>query len=159
YALWGYQENGNSFNPVARTTTNADGTSTSTISGPVTTEEKTQKKNDVKARKFNKVYQWTLSLLNHYTDAKDIWENVKMILEGSELTKDDRESQLYDEFEHFRQTKGETIQGYYVRFTKLINDMKNIKMTMPRMQLVGSRNHFTSYYEPRIEPRKEIKKD
>ncbi|GKB17988.1 ribonuclease H-like domain-containing protein [Tanacetum coccineum] len=42
------------------------------------------------------------SLINHYTDAKDIWENVKMILEGSELTKDDRESQLYDEFEHFR---------------------------------------------------------
>ncbi|GJZ93777.1 retrovirus-related pol polyprotein from transposon TNT 1-94 [Tanacetum coccineum] len=28
-----------------------------------------------------------------------------------------------------------TIQGYYVRFTKLINDMRNIKMTMPRMQL------------------------
>ncbi|GJR98681.1 retrovirus-related pol polyprotein from transposon TNT 1-94 [Tanacetum coccineum] len=75
------------------------------------------------------------SLINHYTDAKDIWENVKMILEGSELTKDDRESQLYDEFEHFRQNKGETIQGYYVRFTKLINDMRNIKMTMPRMQL------------------------
>ncbi|GJZ54548.1 hypothetical protein Tco_0609433 [Tanacetum coccineum] len=66
---------------------------------------------------------------------QDIWENVKMILEGSELTKDDRESQLYDEFEHFRQNKGETIQGYYVRFTKLINDMRNIKMTMPRMQL------------------------
>ncbi|GJX05909.1 retrovirus-related pol polyprotein from transposon TNT 1-94 [Tanacetum coccineum] len=75
------------------------------------------------------------SLINHYTDAKDIWENVKMILEGYELTKDDRESQLYDEFEHFYQIKGETIQGYYVRFTKLINDMRNIKMTMPRMQL------------------------
>ncbi|GKA86468.1 integrase, catalytic region, zinc finger, CCHC-type containing protein [Tanacetum coccineum] len=30
------------------------------------------------------------SLINHYTDAKDIWENMKMILEGSELTKDDR---------------------------------------------------------------------
>ncbi|GKC01122.1 retrovirus-related pol polyprotein from transposon TNT 1-94 [Tanacetum coccineum] len=74
-------------------------------------------------------------LINHYTNAKDIWENVKMILEGSELTKDDRESQLYDEFEHFCQNKGETIQGYYVRFTKLINDMRNIKMTMPRMQL------------------------
>ncbi|GJZ53101.1 hypothetical protein Tco_0607986 [Tanacetum coccineum] len=57
------------------------------------------------------------SLINHYTDAKDIWENVKMILEGSELTKDDRESQLYDEYEHFRQIKGEGIQGYYVRST------------------------------------------
>ncbi|GJR42140.1 putative ribonuclease H-like domain-containing protein [Tanacetum coccineum] len=44
------QENGNSFKPVARTTTNADGTSTLTIPGPVTTEEKAQKKNDVKAR-------------------------------------------------------------------------------------------------------------
>ncbi|GKA22987.1 putative ribonuclease H-like domain-containing protein, partial [Tanacetum coccineum] len=54
YALWDIIENGNSFNPVARTTTNADGTSTSTIPGPVTTEEKTQKKNDVKSRKDTK---------------------------------------------------------------------------------------------------------
>ncbi|GJW66904.1 hypothetical protein Tco_0121328 [Tanacetum coccineum] len=75
------------------------------------------------------------TLINHYTDAKDIWDNVKMLLEGSELTKDDHESQLYDEFEHFYQNKGETIHEYYVRFTKLINDMRNIKMTMPKMQL------------------------
>nr|GEW36615.1 hypothetical protein [Tanacetum cinerariifolium] len=27
------------------------------------------------------------TLINHYTDAKDIWDNVKMILEGSKLTK------------------------------------------------------------------------
>ncbi|GJR59236.1 hypothetical protein Tco_1501398 [Tanacetum coccineum] len=40
--------------------------------------------------------------------------------EGSELTKDDRESQLYDEFEHFCQIKGETIQGYYVRFKNVV---------------------------------------
>ncbi|GJS92209.1 retrovirus-related pol polyprotein from transposon TNT 1-94 [Tanacetum coccineum] len=50
-------------------------------------------------------------------------------------TKEDRESQLYDDFEHFRQHKGETIHDYYVRFAKLINDMRNIKMTMSRMQL------------------------
>ncbi|GJU50472.1 hypothetical protein Tco_1220027 [Tanacetum coccineum] len=75
------------------------------------------------------------SLINHYTDAKDIWDNVKMLLEGSELTKEDRESQLYDDFEHFRQNKGETIHNYYVWFAKLINDMRNIKMTMSRMQL------------------------
>ncbi|GJY00930.1 hypothetical protein Tco_0359082 [Tanacetum coccineum] len=51
------------------------------------------------------------TLINHYTDAKDIWDNVKMLLEG------------------------ETIHDYYVRFSKLINDMRNIKMTMSRMQL------------------------
>ncbi|GJS45898.1 hypothetical protein Tco_0596019 [Tanacetum coccineum] len=75
------------------------------------------------------------TLINHYTDSKYIWDNVKMLLEGFELTKVKRESQLYDEFEHFRQNKGETIHEYYVRFTKLINDMRNIKMTMPKMQL------------------------
>nr|GEU57910.1 hypothetical protein [Tanacetum cinerariifolium] len=75
------------------------------------------------------------TLINHYTDTKDIWDNVKMLLEGSELLKDDRKSQLYDDFEHFCQNKGETIHDYYVRFTKRINDMRNIKMTMPRMQL------------------------
>ncbi|GKD49173.1 hypothetical protein Tco_1278149 [Tanacetum coccineum] len=52
--------------------------------------------------------------INHYTDAKDIWDNVKMLLEGLDLTKEDRESQLYDNFEHFRQNKGETIHDYYV---------------------------------------------
>nr|GEV65912.1 brefeldin A-inhibited guanine nucleotide-exchange protein 5 [Tanacetum cinerariifolium] len=75
------------------------------------------------------------TLINHYTNAKDIWDNVKMLLERSELTKEDRESQLYDEFEHFRQHKEESFNDYYVRCSKLINDMRNIKMTMPKLQL------------------------
>ncbi|GKA80439.1 putative ribonuclease H-like domain-containing protein, partial [Tanacetum coccineum] len=50
YALEDVIENGNSFKPAAQTTTNADGSTTTLIPGPVTTEEKVQKKNDVKAR-------------------------------------------------------------------------------------------------------------
>ncbi|GJT83502.1 putative ribonuclease H-like domain-containing protein [Tanacetum coccineum] len=73
------------------------------------------------------------SLINHYTNAKDTWDNVKMLLEGLELTKEDCESQLYDDFEYFHQYKGETIHDYYVRIAKLINDMRNIKMTMSKM--------------------------
>nr|GEX48067.1 reverse transcriptase domain-containing protein [Tanacetum cinerariifolium] len=61
--------------------------------------------------------------------------DIRMLMEGSKLTKEDRESQLYNNFEHFRQHKGETIHDYYVRFAKLINDMRNIKMTMSGMQL------------------------
>ncbi|GJV02864.1 hypothetical protein Tco_1336433 [Tanacetum coccineum] len=102
-----------------------------------TPEEKERFKADIRA--MNILLQGSpkdiYTLINHYTDAKDIWDNVKMVLEGSELTKDERKSQLYDEFEHFRQNKGETIHEYYIRFTKLINDMRNIKMTMPKMQL------------------------
>ncbi|GKA90175.1 hypothetical protein Tco_0811987 [Tanacetum coccineum] len=79
-------------------------------------EEKERYKADIRATNIllQGIPKDIYSLINHYTDAKDIWENVKMILEGSELTKDDRESQLYNEFEHFYQIKGEAIQGYYV---------------------------------------------
>nr|GEV50453.1 integrase, catalytic region, zinc finger, CCHC-type, peptidase aspartic, catalytic [Tanacetum cinerariifolium] len=34
------------------------------------------------------------TLINHYTDAKDIWDNVKILLEGSGITKEDQDSQL-----------------------------------------------------------------
>ncbi|GJT56233.1 retrovirus-related pol polyprotein from transposon TNT 1-94 [Tanacetum coccineum] len=74
-------------------------------------------------------------LINHNIEAKAIWDNVKMLLAGSELTKEDRESQLYDEFERFRMLPGENINEYYVRFHKLVNDMRNIRMTMPNIQL------------------------
>ncbi|GKE18201.1 hypothetical protein Tco_1425778 [Tanacetum coccineum] len=67
------------------------------------------------------------TLINHYTDVKDIWDNVKMLLEGSELTKDDHESQLYDDFEHFRQQKGETIHDYYVRFVTAVKLNRGLK--------------------------------
>ncbi|GJT28280.1 retrovirus-related pol polyprotein from transposon TNT 1-94 [Tanacetum coccineum] len=67
------------------------------------------------------------SLINHYTDTKDIWDNVKMLLEGSELTKEDRESQLYDDFEHFRQNKGEITHDYYARFVTPVKLNKALK--------------------------------
>ncbi|GJU26341.1 retrovirus-related pol polyprotein from transposon TNT 1-94 [Tanacetum coccineum] len=74
-------------------------------------------------------------LINHNIEAKAIWDNVKMLLAGSELTKEDKESQLYDEFERFKMLPGENINEYYVQFHKLINDMRNIRMTMPNIQL------------------------
>ncbi|GJS64042.1 hypothetical protein Tco_0678606 [Tanacetum coccineum] len=63
-------------------------------------EEKEMYKADIRATNIllQGIPKDIYSLINHYTEAKEIWENVKMILEGSELTKDDRESQLYDEF-------------------------------------------------------------
>nr|GEU41935.1 hypothetical protein [Tanacetum cinerariifolium] len=48
YALWDVIENGNSIVPVTQTTTAEGGAITTTISSPITTEEKIKKKNDVK---------------------------------------------------------------------------------------------------------------
>ncbi|GJX16886.1 hypothetical protein Tco_0217718 [Tanacetum coccineum] len=79
-------------------------------------EEKERYKADIRATNIllQGIPKDIYSLINHYTDAKDIWENVKMILEGSELTKDDRESQLYDDFEHFRDVSLDEISMYSV---------------------------------------------
>ncbi|GJR74609.1 putative ribonuclease H-like domain-containing protein [Tanacetum coccineum] len=74
YALWDVIEK-----PTARTTTNADGTSTSMISGPVTTEEKAQKKNDVKAKMVwrNKLDLDTMSIDDLYINFKIVEQEVK----------------------------------------------------------------------------------
>ncbi|GJS32053.1 hypothetical protein Tco_0530435 [Tanacetum coccineum] len=81
------------------------------------------------------------SLINHYTDAKDIWDNVKMLLEGSELTKEDRESQLYDDFKHFRQHKGETIMIQMVQFCQTSST------TLEGLQLVDQLYAYLKQHE------------
>ncbi|GJV76477.1 hypothetical protein Tco_1508061 [Tanacetum coccineum] len=73
--------------------------------------------------------KYIYTLINHYTKAKDIWDNVKMLLEGLELTKEDRESQLYDDFEHFHQNKGETIHDYYVQFVTTVKLNRGLRDT------------------------------
>nr|GEV82774.1 retrovirus-related Pol polyprotein from transposon TNT 1-94 [Tanacetum cinerariifolium] len=59
-------------------------------------QEKDRYNADIRAT--NILLQWLpkdiYTLINHYIDAKDIWDNVKMLLEGSKLTKEDQESQL-----------------------------------------------------------------
>ncbi|GJR03433.1 putative ribonuclease H-like domain-containing protein [Tanacetum coccineum] len=65
-------KNDNSFKPTVRTTTNANGTSTSMIPGLVTTEEKAQKKNDVKARNLE-----TMSFDDLYNNFKIVEQEVK----------------------------------------------------------------------------------
>ncbi|GJW79508.1 hypothetical protein Tco_0143483 [Tanacetum coccineum] len=72
YALWDVIENGNSFKPAAQTTTNAAGTSTTLIPGPVTTKEKVQKKNDVKVRSMLLMALPNEHLMN-FNQYKDAW--------------------------------------------------------------------------------------
>nr|GFD20985.1 integrase, catalytic region, zinc finger, CCHC-type, peptidase aspartic, catalytic [Tanacetum cinerariifolium] len=66
----------------------------------LTSKEKDRYNADIRAT--NNLHQGLpkdiYSFINHYTDAKDIWDNVMMLLEGSKLTKEDHESQLYDDF-------------------------------------------------------------
>ncbi|GJY16675.1 ribonuclease H-like domain-containing protein [Tanacetum coccineum] len=103
YALWDVIENGNSFKPVAQTTKNADGTSTSLIPGPITTEEKDQKKNDVKARSMllMALPNEHLMTFNLYKDVKTLFTAIQIRFSGNEATKKTQKTLLKQMYENF----------------------------------------------------------
>ncbi|GJW38670.1 putative ribonuclease H-like domain-containing protein, partial [Tanacetum coccineum] len=125
YAIWEVIKYGNSFKPVARTTTNADGTSTSTIPGPVITEENAQKKNDVKARSMllmalpNK-HQLTF---NQYKDAKTLFEAIQARFGGNEATKKTQNTLLKQMYENFSASSQESLDSISNRLQKIVSQL------------------------------------
>ncbi|GJX43294.1 retrovirus-related pol polyprotein from transposon TNT 1-94 [Tanacetum coccineum] len=75
------------------------------------------------------------SLVNHHRVAKDLWERVQLLMQGTSLTKQEREYKLYDAFDKFTHIKGESLHQYYLRFTQLINDMNIYKMKLEQFQV------------------------
>ncbi|GKB25615.1 hypothetical protein Tco_0865016 [Tanacetum coccineum] len=64
----------------------------------------------------------------------DIWDRVKMLMKGTELSYQERECRLYNLFDKFAHVPGETLYEYYWRFSQLINDMHTIGMAMQQVQ-------------------------
>ncbi|GJS34076.1 hypothetical protein Tco_0532458 [Tanacetum coccineum] len=56
-------------------------------------------------------------------------------MQGTSLTKQERECKLYDEFNKFTYKKGESLHEYYLRFTLLFNDMNIYKMSLEHIQV------------------------
>nr|GFA22491.1 hypothetical protein [Tanacetum cinerariifolium] len=73
-----------------------------------------------------------------FTDAENLKElcdiQASNILSQGQ-TLDRRKEDLFDEYERFRANGNELIQDYFVRFHKLINDMKVTKLTIPTHQM------------------------
>nr|GEX40789.1 hypothetical protein [Tanacetum cinerariifolium] len=51
------------------------------------------------------------ALVSNHKVAKEIWERIQLLVQGTSLTKHERECKLYDEFDKFGYKKGETLQG------------------------------------------------
>ncbi|GJX54309.1 retrovirus-related pol polyprotein from transposon TNT 1-94 [Tanacetum coccineum] len=68
-------------------------------------------------------------LVNHHSEAKDIWDRVKLLNEGLEISLQERESKLYDEFNTFTSVHGETIHSYYLRQNGAISTRKWLLLT------------------------------
>ncbi|GKG11666.1 hypothetical protein Tco_0345903, partial [Tanacetum coccineum] len=75
------------------------------------------------------------NLVNHNEDAKQIWDTVKLLIQDSELSLQERESKLYDDFDTFTSMTGDAIHSYYMWFAQLIKDMHTIGMTMKPLQV------------------------
>nr|GEX20854.1 hypothetical protein [Tanacetum cinerariifolium] len=70
------------------------------------------------------------TLVSTHKVVKDLWERIQMLMQGTSLTKQERECKLYDEFDKFTYRKGETLRDYYLRFSLLLNDMNMYNMKL-----------------------------
>nr|GEU40704.1 retrovirus-related Pol polyprotein from transposon TNT 1-94 [Tanacetum cinerariifolium] len=75
------------------------------------------------------------ALVNHQEAAKDICDRVKLLMKGTELSNQERKCRLYNVFDKFAYVQGETLYECYQRFSQLINDMHNIRLTMQQVQV------------------------
>ncbi|GJZ02954.1 hypothetical protein Tco_0520915 [Tanacetum coccineum] len=125
YALWEIIEEGNSFKPVARTTANEDGTSTTTIPGPVTDEQKILKKNDLKARSILMMTLPSEHLLtfNKHKDAKSLFEAIEARFGGNEATKKTQKTLLKQMYETFNASSSESLDSIFNRLQKIVSQL------------------------------------
>ncbi|GJW46362.1 hypothetical protein Tco_0078008 [Tanacetum coccineum] len=92
---------------------------------------------DIKA--INIILQGLLTkiyaLVSQHRVAKDLWDKIKLLMQGTSLTKQERECKLYDEFNKFTYKKEESLHEYYLRFTLLLNDINIYKMPLEQFQV------------------------
>nr|GFB04113.1 ribonuclease H-like domain-containing protein [Tanacetum cinerariifolium] len=125
YALWDVIENRNSFIPAAQTTIDADGTSTTVISGLVTTEEKVRKKNDVKAKRMllMTLPNEHLMTFNQYKDAKTLFAAIQTRFGGNEATKKTQKTLLKQMYENFSAPSTESLDSIFNRLQKNVSQL------------------------------------
>nr|GEU66961.1 hypothetical protein [Tanacetum cinerariifolium] len=59
--------------------------------------------------------------------SKEIFEHVRQMMKGSEIGEQEKKAKLFNEWEKFTSTDGESIESYYHRFMQLRNDLKRNK--------------------------------
>ncbi|GJY66154.1 ribonuclease H-like domain-containing protein [Tanacetum coccineum] len=125
YSLWEIIEEGNSFKPVAQTTREADGTSTTTIPGAVTVEEKILKKQDLKARSILMMTLPSEHLLtfNKHKDAKSLFEAIEARFGGNEATKKTQKTLLKQMYETFSASSSESLDSIFNRLQKIVSQL------------------------------------
>ncbi|GJT63566.1 hypothetical protein Tco_1015046 [Tanacetum coccineum] len=122
YALWEVIENGDSWVSVPHTS-QENGITVTKMSTPATAEEKTNKKNDVKARglllmALPNEHQLTFS---QYPDAKSMFAAIETRFGGNAATKKTQKTLLKQQYENFSATSAESLDSIFNRLQKIVS--------------------------------------
>nr|GEU47408.1 hypothetical protein [Tanacetum cinerariifolium] len=75
------------------------------------------------------------ALVSNHRIAKKLWERIQLLMQGTSLTKQEKECKLYDEFDKFAYKKGETLRDFYLRSSLLLNDMNIYNVKLEQFQV------------------------
>nr|GEW92030.1 hypothetical protein [Tanacetum cinerariifolium] len=75
------------------------------------------------------------ALVSNHKVAKELWERIQILMQGTLLTKQERGCKLYDEFGKVSYKKGETLRKIYFRFSIVLNDMNIYNMKLEQFQV------------------------
>ncbi|GKB99445.1 hypothetical protein Tco_0985582 [Tanacetum coccineum] len=127
YALWEVIENGNSWVPIPITAPESGPSTALKMTVPSTAEEKTAKKNDVKARSLLLMalpneHQLTF---NQYVDA------IKAPFGGNEATRKTQKALLKQQYENFNASSSESLDFIFNRLQKLVSRLEILGVVTP----------------------------
>ncbi|GJZ94009.1 hypothetical protein Tco_0666212 [Tanacetum coccineum] len=64
------------------------------------------------------------AIVNHHKVSKEIWDRVKLLMQGTKLSLQEKECKLYDEFDMFTFVNGETLYHLPPEWSKFVTDVK-----------------------------------
>nr|GEU98243.1 integrase, catalytic region, zinc finger, CCHC-type, peptidase aspartic, catalytic [Tanacetum cinerariifolium] len=77
--------------------------------------------------------------------AQEIWLRVQQMMKGSDIGIHEKKAKLFNEWERFTSNEGESIESYYHRFLKLMNDLKRNKHFLEK---IASNIKFLNNLQP-----------
>ncbi|GJY07029.1 hypothetical protein Tco_0374083 [Tanacetum coccineum] len=133
YALWEVIENANSWVPIPVTTTKTGPSTGLKMTVPSTTEEKTAKKIDVKARSLLLMvlpneHQLTF---DQYVDAQSMFAAIKARFGGNEARKKTQKALLKQQYENFNASSSESLDIIFNRLQKLVSRLAILGVVTP----------------------------
>nr|GEZ53862.1 hypothetical protein [Tanacetum cinerariifolium] len=84
------------------------------------------------------------------TDQK-IWLCVQQMMKGSDIGIQEKKAKLFNEWERFTSTNGESIESYYHRFLKLMNDLKRNKHFLKKIANYTQLYDFLKYNQNEVD--------